>query len=199
MAESTDVLKTEQSDTLIAASVEMLQGGVRRNRQEASQVLARLAKEDPASVADCADALVAALEVHEAQTRWQCLEALCEIARVAPERILEGFDGAEEALFEEGSTSMRVAAFRFLTCYGMVSAPHSAKAWPIMAEALQCYHGDPEYRDMLVCLRDFAVADLDPGVRNNLVARMTFDAEHARGLVKAYATEVLVRMGEKEG
>ena len=187
---------TEQSDALIALSVEQLQGGVRRSRQEASQVLARIAKEDPASVADCADALVAALEVHEAQTRWQCLEALSEIARVSPESIVGGFDGAEEALFEEGSPSIRVATFRYFCCYSKISPEFSAKAWPIMAEALQCFHGDPEYRDMLICLRDVAGADLDQSVRANLNARMSFDAKNGRGLVKAYASDILSRMQE---
>lgn len=197
MAEVQDTpTMTDDAEALVALSVENLQGRSRRSRQEASQILARLAKDDPESVADHADALIAALEVHEAQTRWQCLEALADIARVAPESILEGFDGAEAALFEEGSPSMRVAAFRFMVCYSMVSPERSAEAWPIMAEALQCYHGDPEYRDMLICLRDLVGADLDANVRANLLSRMAFDSKQGRGLVRAYATDIMGRFEE---
>ena len=99
--------------------VEQLMGSNRRIRQEASKGLAAMAHEDIELVSDVSGELIDALELPEAQTRWQCLDALSEIALVNPEVVLEGFDGAENALFDEGSAAVRLSAFRFLARYGM--------------------------------------------------------------------------------
>jgi len=176
---------------IIRSCAEHLSSRSRRERQEASQMLARVAKTDADSVLEYAPMLVEALSVSEAQTRWQCLEALSCVAVLSPEAVREGLPGAEDALFDELSVSARVAAFRFITRYGTTSAKDSARVWPIMAEALQCYHGDPEYREMLVCLREFSQAELDGKVRESLLERMEFDAKSERSMIRAYANEII--------
>lgn len=188
----------DMSPAEIAECAQRLSGSSRRARQEASKTLAAIAKVDPVPLLDHAQVIVEALSVPEAQTRWQCLEALSCLSEVAPEAVRDGLDGAQDALFDEGSASARVAAFRFLARYGKNSAEDSVEVWPVMSEALQCFHGDPEYREMLVCLCEFAKGRLDPDVRSSLIARMEFDANGDRGMIRAYAHEIVALATEGE-
>ncbi|MDO4798390.1 MAG: hypothetical protein Q4A01_10290 [Coriobacteriales bacterium] len=178
--------------------VEQLASNNRRARQEASHQLADLARENAGVAAEVADELVAALDLPEAQTRWECLDALSVVALEYPEVVLGGFDGAENALFDEGSAAVRLSAFRFLSRYGMYAPDRSREAWSLMSEAVQCYHGDPEYREMLICLLDFANGDIDDSVRESLVARMGFDAKNGRGQIRRYSQAICAAAQEGE-
>lgn len=171
-------------------AAEQLSTGRRRERQESAHLLALVAREDPEFVAEVAGSLVAALSLPEAQTRWKCLDALTSIVEVRPDLVPEAFEGAEEALFDEGSASLRLAAFKFLSRYGALGEDESKRAWPLMSEAIQCYHGDPEYREMLASLMAFVRGQIADDVRDLVVARMEFDAKNARGLTKAYSKEI---------
>lgn len=172
------------------ALVRELEGTNRRLRQEASHKLAEMARQDVNLVVGIANTLIDALSLPEAQTRWECLDALSEIAMVNPEAVLDAFAGAEESLFDDGSASVRLAAFRFLTRYGAIADECSIEAWPLISEAVQCYHGDPEYREMLVCLKAFAQGDINDDVKGYLADRMTFDAQNGRGFIRSYSAEI---------
>ena len=185
MAEEVAYLK-ERRDQLVM----VLGNESRRKRQEASHELAAMARENPEVVSEIAESLIGALELPEAQTRWECLDALSEVALVRPECVTDAFDGAEEALFDDGSASARLAAFRFLCRFGSRDAESSRRAWPLMCESIQCYHGDPEYRDMLICLLEFAQGAIAPEVGDALVGRMSFDAKNGSGYARAYSTEI---------
>lgn len=171
--------------------MEQLAGASRRGRQEASRQLADIAKDDPGALAEYTDDLVDALDRPEAQTRWQVLEVLTCIAKVDPQRVAAAFDGAETSLFDEDSAIVRLAAFKFLAAVGATSEQASEHAWPLLDEAVQCYHGDPEYRDMLTALLDFAKGTISDRVRDALVARCSFDAENGHGYVKAFSQEII--------
>ncbi len=170
--------------------VRQLEGTNRRQRQDASHKLAAIARKDPYLVVDKAEVFVNALSLPEAQTRWECLDALSEIAEIKPEAVLDAFSGAEDSLFDDGSASVRLAAFRFLTRYGAIAPECSAEAWPLIREAVQCYHGDPEYREMLICLLRFAQGSIDDKVREALAERMSFDARNGRGFIRMYSSEI---------
>lgn len=179
-------LSVEARDEL----VKRLEGTSRRQRQEASHKLAEMARRDVNLVVGIADVLIDALSLPEAQTRWECLDALSDIATVDPEAALDAFSGAEDSLFDDGSASVRLAAFRFLTRYGSLAPECSSEAWPLINEAVQCYHGDPEYREMLICLKQFVQGDIGDDVKESLVDRMAFDAKNGRGFMKAYSVEI---------
>ena len=172
------------------ALIEMLEGTNRKLRQESARALAMMAREDVTLLLDKVDVFVEALSLPEAQTRWECLDVLSEVARERPDAVLDAFAGAEESLFDDGSASARLAAFRFLTRYGSIKPECATKAWPLISEAVQCYHGDPEYREMLICLKDFAGGNLGDDVRKQLGERMKFDATTGRGFIRAYSTEI---------
>jgi len=180
------VLTMDMRDIL----VERLLGTNRRMRQNAAHMLAQASKTDIDYIAPVADALIDALSSPEAQTRWECLDMLSDIAKVAPQKVLEAYSGAEDALFDDMSASVRLAAFRFLCRYGTISPDCADRTWPLINEAIQCYHGDPEYREMLVSLKVFAQGDLNDEVKAALIERMNYDMKNSRGFIRAYSTDI---------
>lgn len=175
----------------VARLVSDLEGSRRRVRQEASHELAIVAHEDSELMVQHADALIEALYRPEAQTRWEVFDVLSEVAINHADLVGGGFEGAEAALFDETSARLRLAAFRFLARYGMSSPERSDQVWPVMNEAIQCYHGDPEYRDMLLALLDFARGDLSDATREALIARISFDANNGRNYMRAYSAQIV--------
>ena len=92
--------------------------------------------------------------------------------------------GAETALFDEESGPVRLAAMRFLCKLGATTENRSERVWPLIDEAIQCYHGDLEFQDMLVSVIDFSAGKLAPSVKKELGARMAFDASNGKGPLK---------------
>ena len=168
-----------------------LGGANRRRRQDAAHEIARLAKRDVDQLFDYAGDIIDGLDRPEAQTRWELLDALSEMARVDPGCVEEAFGGAEASLFDEDSSIARLAAFRFLTSYGATSGKRSDQVWKILEEAIQCYHGDPEYRDMLGCLLEMAKGTISDQTAQVMRSRVDFDARHGRGYIKAFSAEIV--------
>ena len=172
----------EENENAVDRLVQELGCPTRRIRQFAARVLHLLAERDPQRVVPCVPALIEALDRPEAQTRWEALDALAALATTCPEQLGDAFEGAETALFDEISSTLRYAAFRLLCVWGATSVERSREAWPILDEAIQCYHGDLEYRDMLGCLYEFA---------EKLALRLKFDAENGKGsYLKARSSEI---------
>lgn len=184
-------LRDSVTPEVMAALVEALSGANRRRRQEASHTIALVAAEDVALVRPYVDELIDALYRPEAQTRWEVLAALSELALVDIDEVDEAFDGAEASLFDEDSAIVRLAAFRFLIRLGASSPERSDKVWGIVDEAIQCYHGDPEYRDMLVALSEFAKGNISETTRDALLTRIGFDAVNGRGYVRIMSSEIV--------
>lgn len=168
-----------------------LGGANRRRRQDAAHDIARLAKRDVDQLFDYAGDIIDGLDRPEAQTRWELLDALSEMARVDSGCVEEAFGGAEASLFDEDSSIARLAAFRFLTSYGATSGKRSDQVWKILEEAIQCYHGDPEYRDMLGCLLEMAKGTISDQTAQVMRSRVDFDARHGRGYIKAFSAEIV--------
>ena len=175
----------------VDALVEGLAGSRRRMRQDAAHRLALIAHEDASVLLPYVDDLIDALYRPEAQTRWEVFDALGQVAESDPNLIEEGYDGAEASLFDESSATVRLAAFRFLCRLGASSPERSDMVWQLVDESVQCYHGDPEYHDMLIALLEFSRGDLSEKTRDALVARAGFDAENGQGFTKAIATQIV--------
>ena len=169
----------EENENAVDRLVQELGCPTRRIRQFAARVL------------PCVPALIEALDRPEAQTRWEALDALAALATTCPEQLGDAFEGAETALFDEISSTLRYAAFRLLCVWGATSVERSREAWPILDEAIQCYHGDLEYRDMLGCLYEFGQGEIDAEVAEKLALRLKFDAENGKGsYLKARSSEI---------
>ena len=175
----------------IAGLIEELSGASRRRRQEVAHQIALTARANADIVIPYVDALVDALYRPEAQTRWEVLDALSAIADVRPDLVADAYDGAEASLFDDGSATVRLAAFVFLCRLGTSSPERSDQVWPLLDEAIQCYHGDAEYRDMLVALLELARGAASDETKKALASRVSFDAENGAGYVKALSGEIL--------
>ena len=198
MAEENQPTRRKLGEGLISETdrlIDELSGPVRRMRQEAASTLATMAYEQPekieADVDNIVDALIDALFRPEAQTRWEALGALCKLAETHPDLVEKAYEGAETSLFDENSSRVRIEAFRMLASLGATSPEKSDKVWPLLDEAIQCFHGDPGYRAMLDSLVDFAAGAASDEVKEALVSRLTFDAENGRGYIKTSSQSVI--------
>lgn len=191
-AEEAERLASVEADRdALAALVEDLAGHSRRKRQLSARVVNLVAQREPELLAPYISDLVDALYRPEAQTRWEVLDALTLLVPAHAKEVGAAYDGAEAALFDEISATLRLSAFRMLCTWGATDRGRSKKVWPVIDEAIQCYHGDLEYRDMLGCLHEFAQGKIEGGVAGELAGRLQFDAENGKGsYLKARSSEI---------
>lgn len=185
MADETNLVLN--ADYLVSA----LAGARRRSRQDAAHQIAQIAHRNPQELLPFAEDLIDALYRPEAHTRWEVFDALGELVLLDADAVADGYDGAEASLFDESSATVRLGAFRFLCRLGASSPERSDAVWHILDEAIQCYHGNPEYRDMLIALLEYARGDLSENARESLIARVGFDAENSTGFTKGFSAQII--------
>ena len=172
--------------------IEALGGSSRRMRQNAAHELSVRYVANPDELIPFVELLIQSLDLPESRTRWDCLDLLTAIAAKRPELCTDALAGTEIALFDdEGAGPLRLAAVRFLCTFGSTSPERSDRVWGLLDEAIQCYHGDPEYQDMMSALLDFSVADLSDNVKEAFAERMKFDAENNRGLTRTRSQRII--------
>ena len=171
--------------------VEELAGSSRRRRQEVAHKIATVAHTDASMVTPFVGSLMDALERPEAQTRWEVLDALTALVDEHAEEVAPAFEAAETALFDEDTAPVRLAGFVFLCRFGATSEERSDQVWPLLDEAIQCYHGDPEYRDMLVALLAFVQGAASAATKAALAERLKFDAENGASYVKSFSVQII--------
>ena len=172
----------QKDPQVINGLTEALAGGSRRDRQQAARIIAGVAKNCPDLLVPHAAALVDALERPEAQTRWECLDALAQLVPLDGRACEKAVPGAESALFDEGSGPLRLAAMRFLCRLGATTEKRSEKVWSLIDEGIQ---------DMLIAVIDFSQGKLAPEVKTALADRMRFDATNGRGMLKKRAIQIV--------
>ncbi len=202
MSSRADDVKQEAQEALkskkkIETYMQTLSDGSRRERQQAASVIAAMTKENPAKMSEFIGGILDALDCPEAQTRWEALDALTELVAVDSRNCEKAIVGAENALFDEDSGPLRLAAMRFLCKLGATTEARSEKVWGLIDEGIQCYHGDLEFQDMLVAVIDFSAGKLAPSVAEELAARMKFDAENGKGTLKKRATQIEENLAKK--
>ncbi len=171
--------------------VESLKSTHRLERMAASHELRARAEKDASELVQYAQDMNRALSSVEAQTRWELLSALSAVAAVDIKAVARTFREAEASLFDDESSAVRLAAFRFFVVFGANNEKNSDKAWPLIDEFIQCYHGDPEYRDILTQLVCFAKGNLSQKTRKSFTDRLSFDAESAHGYIKTFSVEII--------
>lgn len=180
-----------ENRSVLEGLIEDLKGDSRRKRQSAASTLAVASSMNAAALTDFSDAFVEALNRPEAQTRWECLNILTNIVPVESRLCDKAIPGAESALFDEDSGPLRLAAMRFLCRLGSTTENRSLKVWSLIDEAIQCYHGDVEFQEMLVAVIAFSEGRLADEVADQLKARMSFDAKSGKGVLKKRANQIL--------
>ncbi|MBO4353155.1 MAG: hypothetical protein J5818_06655 [Eggerthellaceae bacterium] len=183
--------KVLSGKTDTAEIVSRLAEGTRRERQIAAAALYLVAKEEPEKLVEHIDCLVDALNRPEAQTRWECLEALTILVDFDARSCGKALPEVESALFDEESGPVRLGAMRFLCKYGATTANRSEKVWSLIDEGIQCYHGDLEFSDMMTAVIDFSNGKLADQVKESLSSRMSFDAENGKGALQRRAQQII--------
>ena len=177
-------------DATVEELVEDLASSSRRDRQHAASRITQIAAEKPEDVMPFVDRLIDGLNRKEARTRWELLDALSRVCAVDASLVESALEDAEGSLFDEQNGTVRLSAFRLYCRYGQASAANADKVWPLLNEAIQCYHGDPEFQDMLIALLEFSAADLSGQVKEGLRERMSFDAENNKGMLQKRAKQI---------
>ena len=180
-----------ENPDLLKELVSRMAASSRRVRQNAASVLAVVSHQSPELLMPYVDSFVAALDCPEAQTKWESIDVLAHLMTCGFEVSEPLLDMVEDALFDEDSGSLRLAAMKFVCFYGSKDEDAAAKAWPLIDEAIQCYHGDPEFSDMLSAVLKFAQSGLPSDVSQGLRARLSFDAGHARGSLRKKAQQII--------
>lgn len=179
----------------VAEVVGQLEEAPRRQRQVAAATLRQVAKTDPDTLVEFIPQLIDALNRPEAQTRWECLEALTLLVPLDSRTCSKAMPEAESALFDEESGPVRLAAMRFLCKLGSTTAARSDKAWPLIDEGIQCYHGDLEFNDMLAAINEFSMGKLSDETKEKLKERMSFDAANGKGSLQRKAQQIIDNLG----
>ncbi len=182
----------------IKTYVEALDSSSRRERQNAAAILAEVARMNVDVVVPYGNELVEALEKPEAQTRWEVLDALSEVCAKDSRVCDKALPGAENALYDEDSGPLRLAAMRFLCTLGATTENRSEKVWPLIDEGIQCYHGDVEFNEMLLALVDFSTGKLAPSVKKEFAERMKFDADNGKGTLGKRASQIEKNLSKKK-
>lgn len=178
-------------ELLLAELVATLGGEGRRMRQFSATVVHEIALKEPVLLKPYAEELADALHRPESQTRWEILGVFDKLVAVDARCADKALPGAETALHDEESGTVRLAAFRLLTSYGATTAKRSEKVWPLIAEAVRCYHGDAEFPAMLSGLYRMVCGAAADEVKIAAAELMAFDAENAKGLLKRRASRIV--------
>lgn len=180
------------SDPVVLSTViETLSGEDRRARQHAASVTHEIALHAPELLKPYGAELADALHRPESQTRWEVLGTFEKLVAVDARLVDKALGGTETALHDEESGVVRLAAFRLLCAYGATTAHRSDRIWPLVDEAIRCYHGDAEFPAMLSGVYRMVIGAASDEVKLAAAERMAFDAENAKGLLKRRALRIV--------
>jgi hypothetical protein len=183
--------KAAADPKLLKEVVDALAGEDRRSRQVAASVVHEIAENDAALLKEYAPQLADALHRPESQTRWEVLGTFEKLVPVDARIVDKALPGAETALHDEESGVVRLAAFRLLTSYAATTSHRSDRVWPLIDEAIRCYHGDPEFPAMLAGVQKMVSGGASDDVKLAAAERMAFDAENGKGLLKRRAKGIV--------
>ncbi len=201
MAEKLILSADDDRDEVVAAAlarkvdlkvvISALAGEDRRLRQFAASVVHEVSIHDPERLKGYVAELADALHRPESQTRWEVLGTFEHLVHVDARIVDKALAGAEAALHDEESGVVRLAAFRLMSAYGATTAHRSERVWPLLAEAVRCYHGDAEFPAMLSGVFRIVSGNASDEVKASAAELMAFDAETGKGLLKRRASRIV--------
>ena len=191
--------KARTDAALLRAVVDALAGEDRRSRQVAASVVHEVAMHEATLLRDFAPQLADALHRPESQTRWEVLGVFEELIGVDARLVDKALGGAETALHDEESGVVRLAAFQAAVRVRRDYGVSLGAVWPLIDDAIRCYHGDPEFPAMLSSVYRMVACGASDEVRIAAAERMTFDAENAKGLLKRRAQRIVACLPKKRG
>jgi len=176
----------------LASLIALLAQEERHERIRAAGAVHEVALIAPAVLKPHVAELIDALERPEPQTRWEVLGALEALVPFDPRGVEKAVASASLALHDASSGVVRAAGFRMLAALGATTANRAGKVWPLLDEALRCYHGDPEYPAMLGGLVLLCEGAASPEIKRAAASVVEADANHPRSLVRRRAQRVVL-------
>lgn len=178
-------------EKLLDELASLVAGSSRTRRQKAASTIAIISNMDASVLFPYVEDITSGLSRPEAQTRWEVLHALDQMGKAGQRYGEDVIAAAEDALYDENSGIVRESAFRFFCGYGSASRENSEEVWPQIDEAIQCYHGNPEFSDMLNHLLAFAEGNISIETSAALAQRMKFDSESASGTLRMRSEQIV--------
>lgn len=179
--------------------IDQLADRSRLKRQKAASALAVVSDKKPELLFPYVGEIGDGLLQPEAQTRWELLHALDQMGKAGQHFGEDVLGAAEDALYDESNDIVRASAFRFFCRYGAASPENSDRVWPLIDEAVQCYHGDSEFSNMLGDLVYFAQGDISMETCTALALRMRFDAENGSGTLRMRSEQIVKVFSDRGG
>lgn len=176
---------------VLSALIDALSGPERRVRQFCAAAVREVSRQEPKLLVSRVNELVDALSRPEAQTRWEMFEVLAHVLGEDAGYAETALEAAELGLYDEASGTVRLSAFRFLSQVAIKRPDLAEDVWELLDDALQCYHGDPEFAGMLESLRWLLEHNQSSELRQRIADRMRFDAENASGFLLKEAKSLL--------
>lgn len=192
-------VQAAENSAYLTLVVDALAGEDRRSRQAAASAVHEIALHSPVVLKPHAEELADALNRPESQTRWEVLGTFEKLVSVDARLVDKALAGAEAALHDEESGVVRLAAFRLLCAYGATTEKRSERVWPLIDEAIRCYHGDAEFPAMLSGVFRLVTGHSADSVKHAAAERMFFDAENGKGLLKRRASRIVEAAPKKKG
>lgn len=183
--------RAAEDEAFLGVVMHAVSGESRAHRVAAARTLHALAIKEPAALKPYGAELADALERPEAQTRWEILGTLEKVVSTDGRVADKALGPATTALHDAESGVVRLAAFRLLAAYGATTERRSERVWPLIDEAIRVYHGDPEFPAMLIGVIRLVSGSASDEVKLAAAERMTFDAEHAKGLIGQRARRIV--------
>lgn len=180
-----------ENEDIIEQLAQEIAGSSRTRRQKAASTVAIIAQKDASVLLPYADDIASGLTKPEAQTRWEVLHTLDRMGKAGQRYDEDVLVAAEDALYDETNGVVREAAFHFFCGYGSASVANSDEVWTQIDEAIQCYHGNPEFSDMLTQLAAFAEGNISLATSSALAQRMKFDAENGSGTLRMRSEQIV--------
>lgn len=185
-----EALHAARNKKVMSKLVTRLSDASKVERSRAAKLVHDAACIDATRLEPHVDHMVAALDNPEPQTRWEVLGALEELALVKPMLLDKAVEPTTHSLHDEDSSVVRLAAFRLLATYGASSIRRAEKTWPLLDEALRCYHGDSEYPGMLTALAVLVEGRAPAPIVAEAAALVEPDASHPKATIARGARRV---------
>lgn len=183
--------KAVKDESVIEELTQLIAGSSRSVRQKAASTVSLVSDIDAGVLLPFTEDIASGLIKPEAQTRWEVLHALDQMGKAGQRYGEDVLAAAEDALYDESNGFVREAAFHFFCGYGSASTSNSDEVWTQIDEAIQCYHGNPEFSDMLTQLVVFAEGNISLATSSALAQRMKFDAENGSGTLRMRSEQIV--------
>ena len=146
-----------------------------------------------------ADELADALHRPESQTRWEVLGAFEKLVAVDARLDRPGAARRRDGAARRG-VRRRAARGVPRCCARTARRPRrrSERVWPLIDEAIRCYHGDPEFPAMLSGVVRLVSGGAADEVKIAAAERMEFDAEQRQGARSGGARSSIVAVRAQE-